>query len=134
MRVHHHCMNVHDADCDAVRGQIAASSCSSRIPIRMPPFDLQWPRISFRSANSRFEFCVFVGMAVLAEVKDFKQFGAWLKANPDQATSGVPSNGTIPHLACTHKLIMSAWLNGNTCRKNCRNVSGSGSPCAMLVA
>jgi tripartite-type tricarboxylate transporter receptor subunit TctC len=45
----------------------------------------------------RFEFCIFVGKAVPAEVKDFKQFVAWLKANPDQATFGVPSNGTIPH-------------------------------------
>ena len=45
----------------------------------------------------RFEFCVFVGTAVPAEVKDFKQFVAWLKANPDKATFGVPSNGTIPH-------------------------------------
>jgi tripartite-type tricarboxylate transporter receptor subunit TctC len=45
----------------------------------------------------RFEFCVFVGKAVPAEVRDFKQFVAWLKANPDQATFGVPSNGTIPH-------------------------------------
>jgi tripartite-type tricarboxylate transporter receptor subunit TctC len=47
----------------------------------------------------RFEFCVFVGKAVPAEVKDFKQFVAWLKANPDNATFGVPSNGTIPHFA-----------------------------------
>src|SRR5690349_15414775 len=46
----------------------------------------------------RFEFCVFVGPAVpAADVKDFKQFVAWLKANPDKATFGVPSNGTIPH-------------------------------------
>jgi hypothetical protein len=30
-------MNVNGADCDAVRGRIAASSCSSEIPIRMPP-------------------------------------------------------------------------------------------------
>jgi hypothetical protein len=44
-----------------------------------------------------FEFCVFVGTAVPAEVKDFKQFVAWLKANPDQATFDLPSNGTIPH-------------------------------------
>src|SRR5258705_7822320 len=48
---------------------------------------------------ARFEFCVFVGTAVPAEVKDFKQFVAWLKANPDQATFGVPSNGTIPHFS-----------------------------------
>ncbi|XIA63736.1 tripartite tricarboxylate transporter substrate-binding protein [Bradyrhizobium sp. TZ2] len=47
---------------------------------------------------ARFEFCVFVGPAVpAADVKDFKQFVAWLKANPDKATFGVPSNGTIPH-------------------------------------
>jgi len=47
---------------------------------------------------ARFEFCVFVGPAVpAADVKDFKQLVAWLKANPDKATFGVPSNGTIPH-------------------------------------
>jgi tripartite-type tricarboxylate transporter receptor subunit TctC len=48
----------------------------------------------------RFEFCVVVGPAV--DAKDFKQldfaqFVSWLKANPDKATFGVPSNGTIPH-------------------------------------
>jgi tripartite-type tricarboxylate transporter receptor subunit TctC len=43
----------------------------------------------------RFEFCVVAGPAVGA--KDFTQFVAWLKANPDKATFGVPSNGTIPH-------------------------------------
>jgi tripartite-type tricarboxylate transporter receptor subunit TctC len=43
----------------------------------------------------RFEFCVVIGPAV--EAKDFAQFVAWLKANPDKATFGVPSNGTIPH-------------------------------------
>ena len=31
------------------------------------------------------------------DVTDFKQLVAWLKAHPDQATFGVPSNGTIPH-------------------------------------
>ena len=51
------------------------------------------------SQLAKFEFCVFVGTAVPAEVKDFKQFIAWLKANPDQATFGVPSNGTIPHFS-----------------------------------
>src|SRR3954470_12108281 len=49
------------------------------------------------SQLTRFEFCVFVGKAVPAEVRDFKQFVEWLKANPDNATFGVPSNGTIPH-------------------------------------
>jgi tripartite-type tricarboxylate transporter receptor subunit TctC len=48
----------------------------------------------------RFEFCVVAGPAV--DAKDFKQldfaqFVTWLKANPDKATVGVPSNGTIPH-------------------------------------
>jgi tripartite-type tricarboxylate transporter receptor subunit TctC len=45
----------------------------------------------------RFEFCVFAGPAVPADVKTFTQLVAWLKANPDKATFGVPSNGTIPH-------------------------------------
>ncbi|MDI1262668.1 MAG: Bug family tripartite tricarboxylate transporter substrate binding protein [bacterium] len=49
------------------------------------------------SQLTRFEFCVFAGPAVPAEVKDFKQLVTWLKANPDKATFGVPSNGTIPH-------------------------------------
>ena len=47
------------------------------------------------SLLARFEFGVvaspFIG------VKDFKQLVEWLKANPDKATFGVPSNGTIPH-------------------------------------
>ena len=43
----------------------------------------------------RYEFCVVAGPAV--DAKDFTQFVAWLKANPDKATFGVPSNGTIPH-------------------------------------
>src|SRR6202035_2872128 len=44
---------------------------------------------------ARFEFGVVTGPAV--DAKDFKQFVAWLKANPGKATFGVPSNGTIPH-------------------------------------
>jgi tripartite-type tricarboxylate transporter receptor subunit TctC len=43
----------------------------------------------------RFEFCVVAGPAV--DAKDFTQFVARLKANPDKATFGVPSQGTIPH-------------------------------------
>jgi tripartite-type tricarboxylate transporter receptor subunit TctC len=54
------------------------------------------------SQLARFEFCVVVGPAVDAgnfKQLDFAQFVAWLKANPDKATFGVPSNGTIPHFA-----------------------------------
>jgi tripartite-type tricarboxylate transporter receptor subunit TctC len=47
------------------------------------------------SLLARFEFGVVTGPQVNAT--DFKQFVAWLKANPDKATFGVPSNGTIPH-------------------------------------
>lgn len=47
------------------------------------------------SLLARFEFGVVAGPA--ADAKDFKQFLAWLKANPGKATYGVPSNGTIPH-------------------------------------
>jgi tripartite-type tricarboxylate transporter receptor subunit TctC len=47
------------------------------------------------SLLARFEFGVVAGPAV--DAKDFKQFTAWLRANPDKATFGVPSNGTIPH-------------------------------------
>jgi tripartite-type tricarboxylate transporter receptor subunit TctC len=47
------------------------------------------------SLLARFEFCVVAGPAV--DAKDFKGFVAWLRANPDKAAFGVPSNGTIPH-------------------------------------
>jgi len=47
------------------------------------------------SLLARYEFAVVVGPAVAA--KDFKGLVAWLKAHPDKATFGVPSNGTIPH-------------------------------------
>jgi tripartite-type tricarboxylate transporter receptor subunit TctC len=47
------------------------------------------------SLLTRFEFGVVVGPAI--DVRSFSEFVAWLKAHPDQATFGVPSNGTIPH-------------------------------------
>jgi tripartite-type tricarboxylate transporter receptor subunit TctC len=47
------------------------------------------------SLLARFEFAVVLSPGV--EANDFKAFVAWLKAHPDQATFGVPSNGTIPH-------------------------------------
>src|ERR1700675_3672880 len=59
-----------------------------------PSFDLNKDFVPV-SLLARFEFGVVAGSAVGA--KDFKQFVAWLKANPGKATYGVPSNGTIPH-------------------------------------
>jgi tripartite-type tricarboxylate transporter receptor subunit TctC len=47
------------------------------------------------SLLARFEFGIVTGPAV--DAADFKGFVAWLKANPDKASFGVPSNGTIPH-------------------------------------
>ena len=47
------------------------------------------------SLLARFEFAIVIGPSV--EAGDFAQFVAWLKAHADQATFGVPSNGTIPH-------------------------------------
>ena len=47
------------------------------------------------SLLARFEFAVVASPAI--DARDFKQFVAWLKANPGKATFGVPSNGTIPH-------------------------------------
>src|SRR5258705_5899292 len=51
------------------------------------------------SLLTRFEFGVVASPAI--DAKDFKQFVAWLKANPGKAIFGVPSNGTIPHFAGT---------------------------------
>jgi tripartite-type tricarboxylate transporter receptor subunit TctC len=59
-----------------------------------PNFDLNKDFMPV-SLLARFEFGVVAGASV--DAKDFKQFVAWLKANPDRATFGVPSNGTIPH-------------------------------------
>jgi tripartite-type tricarboxylate transporter receptor subunit TctC len=47
------------------------------------------------SLLARFEFGIVASPAI--DVNDFKQLVAWLKANPDKAAFGVPSNGTIPH-------------------------------------
>jgi tripartite-type tricarboxylate transporter receptor subunit TctC len=47
------------------------------------------------SLLARFEFAVVVGPGI--DATDFKSFVAWLKAHPDKASFGVPSNGTIPH-------------------------------------
>src|SRR4029453_10708222 len=49
------------------------------------------------SLLARFEFGVVASHAI--DAKDFKQFVAWLKANPGKATFGVPRNATIPHFA-----------------------------------
>jgi tripartite-type tricarboxylate transporter receptor subunit TctC len=46
------------------------------------------------SLLARFEFAVVASPAIAG---DFKQFVAWLKANPGKASFGVPSSGTIPH-------------------------------------
>ena len=47
------------------------------------------------SLLARFEFGIVVGAS--NEARTFKDFIAWLKAHPKEATFGVPSNGTIPH-------------------------------------
>ena len=47
------------------------------------------------SQLARFEFVVAVSPSI--GVMDFKQLVAWIKANPDKASYGVPSSGTIPH-------------------------------------
>jgi tripartite-type tricarboxylate transporter receptor subunit TctC len=59
-----------------------------------PSFDTEKDFVPV-SLLARFEFAVVASPAIGAS--DFKQFVAWLKANPDKATFGVPSNGTIPH-------------------------------------
>ena len=47
------------------------------------------------SLLARFEFGIVIGPAV--DAKDFKGLVGWLKAHPEKAAFGVPSNGTIPH-------------------------------------
>jgi tripartite-type tricarboxylate transporter receptor subunit TctC len=47
------------------------------------------------SLLARFEFGIVASPTI--DAKDFKQLVTWLKSNPDKATYGVPSNGTIPH-------------------------------------
>jgi tripartite-type tricarboxylate transporter receptor subunit TctC len=63
-----------------------------------PSFD---SRTSFTpvSVLGRFEFAIVASNSI--GVNDFSQLLAWLKANPEKATYGVPSNGTIPHFAGT---------------------------------
>jgi tripartite-type tricarboxylate transporter receptor subunit TctC len=44
-----------------------------------------------------FEFALAVGPSVPQNVKSLPDFVAWCKANPDQASFGSPSTGTVPH-------------------------------------
>jgi tripartite-type tricarboxylate transporter receptor subunit TctC len=67
-----------------------------------PSFDLNRDFVPV-SLLARFEFGVVAGPAV--DAKDFKQFVAWLEANPGKATFGVPSNGTIPHFAGSEQVL-----------------------------
>jgi tripartite-type tricarboxylate transporter receptor subunit TctC len=46
---------------------------------------------------ARFEFCLVVANTTPA--KSVAELAAWAKANPDKATYGLPSLGTIPHFA-----------------------------------
>jgi tripartite-type tricarboxylate transporter receptor subunit TctC len=59
-----------------------------------PSFDTEKDFVPV-SLLARFEFAVVVGKAI--EARDFKSFVAEIKAKPDKAVFGVPSNGTIPH-------------------------------------
>jgi tripartite-type tricarboxylate transporter receptor subunit TctC len=47
------------------------------------------------SQLARFEFVVAVSPSI--GVTDFKQLVDWIRANPQKASYGVPSSGTIPH-------------------------------------
>jgi len=47
------------------------------------------------SLIARFEFAIVASPSI--GVKDFQELVAWLRANPEKASYGVPSNGTIPH-------------------------------------
>ena len=46
---------------------------------------------------ARFEFCVAVANTI--NVKSMAELVAWMKANPEKATYGLPGLGTIPHFA-----------------------------------
>src|SRR5215213_3669480 len=59
-----------------------------------PSFDLKKDFLPV-SLLARFEFGLVTGPSV--DAKDFPGFVAWLKANPNKANFGVPSNGTIRH-------------------------------------
>lgn len=53
-----------------------------------------------------------VGPAVPASVKTLKDFIAWAKAHPDQASYGSPASGSIPHLI----MVVLAKLTGTPLR------------------
>jgi tripartite-type tricarboxylate transporter receptor subunit TctC len=63
---------------------------------RTPSFD---PRRDFVPVSllGRFEFVITAGNGT--GVKSFPALLEWLKANPEKASFGVPSFGTIPHFA-----------------------------------
>ena len=85
----------------------AASPDGSRILVTTGPTMYLLPMVerepSFDTAKDfvpvsllvRFEFGIVTGPEV--DARNFQDLVDWLKANPDKASFGVPSNGTIPH-------------------------------------
>ena len=95
MRVHHHCMNVHGADCDAIP-RIAVRSCPSQTPIRMPLSDLQ--RAKDFVPVSVFGTGPFIlGINSSIPAKTIAEFVAYAKTRKiNYGSSGV---GSVAHLA-----------------------------------
>lgn len=56
------------------------------------------PIKDFTPISKAVDFQVALATGAQTKAQDFKAMIAWLKANPDKATSGVPAIGGLPHL------------------------------------
>lgn len=86
------------------------------------PYD---PETDFAAAGTAgvFELAFAVGPAVPAEVKDLRQFFAWCKQHPQQASFGSPARGSTLHFA--------GAMAGRASGVDLQQVSYKGAPAAI---
>jgi tripartite-type tricarboxylate transporter receptor subunit TctC len=91
-------ITVKDANPDGSTFLLTPSSMLSIYPYTYPKLQYKLDDLTPVSAGAVIQHGFAVGPAVPAEVKTFKDFLAWSKANADKANFGSPGAGSMPHL------------------------------------
>jgi tripartite-type tricarboxylate transporter receptor subunit TctC len=88
-----------DSAPDGTNLLLTPSSCTSIYPYTYPKLNYK-PLVDLQpvSVACYFNHAFGVGPAVPESVKNFKDFLAWAKANPDKANYGSPAAGSMPHM------------------------------------
>lgn len=91
-------ITVKDANPDGSTFLLTPSSMLSIYPYTYPKLQYKLDDLTPVSAGAVIQHGFAVGPAVPPEVKTFKDFLAWSKANADKANFGSPGAGSMPHL------------------------------------